>query len=127
MLSTHSPLVMASVEPLFDSHQDAWWDLDLDETTRIPQLTRRQYVRLGDANSWLLSEAFDQDATGSIQAEEALIVARTLLQQGKHADPKEVQQAEVSLQQVLGETDPFWNRWRIVGKREGWVFHTQNQ
>jgi hypothetical protein len=123
MLVTHSPLVMASVEPLFDPVQDAWWDLDLDATTKIPKLMPRQYVRLGDANSWLLSEAFDQDATGSIEAEEALIFARTLLQQGKHADPTKVKQAEVRLQHVLGETDPFWNRWRIVGKREGWVFH----
>jgi hypothetical protein len=123
MLVTHSPLVMASVEPLFDPVHDAWWDLDLDATTKIPRLMPRQYVRLGDANSWLLSEAFDQDATGSIEAEEALVFARTLLQQGKHADPTEVKEAEVRLQHVLGETDPFWNRWRIVGKREGWVFH----
>lgn len=127
MLSTHSPLVMASIEPIFDPALDRWWDLDLDETTKIPQLTRRQYVRLGDANSWLLSDAFDQGATGSIEAEEALIVARTLLQQGKHANPSEVKQAEVRLQQVLGETDPFWNRWRIMGKREGWVFHSIEQ
>ncbi len=26
---THSPLIMASVEPLFDQTEDAWFDLDL--------------------------------------------------------------------------------------------------
>lgn len=127
LISTHSPLVMASVEPLFDPRQDAWWDLDLDATTKIPQLTSRYYERLGDANSWLLSEAFDQDATGSVEAEEALIFARKLLKQGKHADPKEVNQAEVRLQQVLGATDPFWNRWRIEGTRAGWEFTALKQ
>lgn len=127
MISTHSPLVMASVEPLFDPQQDAWWDLDLDAMTRIPQLTSRYYERLGDANSWLLSEAFDQDSTGSVEAEEALILARKLLMQGKPADPDEVIQAEVRLQQVLGATDPFWNRWRIEGKRYGWDFNALKQ
>jgi hypothetical protein len=70
-----------------------------------------------------MSEAFDQDATGSVEAEEALILARKLLRQGKHADPNEVTQVEARLQQVLGATDPFWNRWRIEGKREGWEFN----
>jgi hypothetical protein len=124
LLTTHSPLVMGSVEPLFDDGKDSWWDLDLDKTTKVPQLSKRQFIRLGDANSWLTSEAFAQRATGSIEAEEALIVARTLLKQGKHADRIKVKEAEVRLQQVLGETDPFWNHWRIVSEREGWSLST---
>lgn len=120
LLTTHSPLVMGSVEPLFDAAKDSWWDLDLDRLSRTPQLSRRQFVRLGDANSWLLSEAFDQQATGSIEAEEALISARALLLQGKDADIEQVIMAKDRLQQVLGETDPFWNYWRVVAKREGW-------
>jgi hypothetical protein len=115
---------MGSVEPLFDDGKDSWWDLDLDKTTKVPQLSKRQFIRLGDANSWLTSEAFDQRATGSIEAEEALIVARTLLKQGKHADRIKVKEAEVRLQQVLGQTDPFWNHWRIVSEREGWSLST---
>lgn len=120
LLTTHSPLVMGSVEPLFDDGKDSWWDLDLDKITKLPQLSKRQFIRLGDANSWLTSEAFDQRATGSIEAEEALISARSLFLQGRDADRKQVRAVKEKLEQVLGGTDPFWNHWRVVAKREGW-------
>jgi len=60
--ATHSPLVMASVEPLFDSRTDAWFDLDLtvgkNEKCTV-ELTKREFVRRGDVCNWLMSEAFD--------------------------------------------------------------------
>ena len=31
IVATHSPLIMASVETLFDSKKDAWFDLDLTD------------------------------------------------------------------------------------------------
>ncbi len=31
LLVIHSPLVVASVKPLFDPEQDRWWDLDWNE------------------------------------------------------------------------------------------------
>jgi hypothetical protein len=120
LLTTHSPLVMGSLEPLFEDSKDSWWDLDLDKTTKSPQLSKRQFIRLGDANSWLTSEAFDQRATGSIEAEEALISARSLFLQGRKADLEQVRAVKKKLEQVLGGTDPFWNYWRVVAKREGW-------
>lgn len=55
--ATHSPLVLASVEPHFDASKDAWFDLDL-EGGQV-ELRRRPYVRLGEVGNWLTSDAFD--------------------------------------------------------------------
>jgi hypothetical protein len=120
LLVTHSPLVMASVEPLFDPVQDRWWDLDWNEDAQQVVLTQRPFDRLGDANSWLRSEAFDQSDTGSLEREEALRQARRLIQQGPSADSKEVDLVQQRLRQVLGGTDVFWTRWRLAEQQAGW-------
>ena len=120
LLVTHSPLVMASVEPLFDPEQDRWWDLDWSENEQQVLLTQRPFDRLGDANSWLRSEAFDQSDTGSLEREEALRQARRLIQQGSSAEPQDVARVEQQLQQVLGGTDVFWTRWRLAEQQAGW-------
>ena len=59
--ATHSPLVLASAEPTFDPEKDAWFDLDLKETSSGAQvqLVKRDFLRHGDISNWLTSEAFD--------------------------------------------------------------------
>jgi len=83
--ATHSPLVLASVEPIFDETRDAWFDLDLrdDETHQgVVELRRRPFVRRGDASHWLTSEAFDLATGGrSIVAERAITSAMTMLEE----------------------------------------------
>jgi hypothetical protein len=54
---THSPLIMASVEPAFDSEQDAWFDLDLVNGNVV--LTKRDYhlnIEYGGKNGNWTSE-----------------------------------------------------------------------
>jgi len=53
--ATHSTLITASLEPIHDPEQDAWFDLDLDLTVSPPQvqLQRQPVVRHGDASNWL--------------------------------------------------------------------------
>ena len=58
VISTHSPLVLASAEPWFDPELDAWFDLHVDGESRRAQVHRRIYTRHGTAGSWLTSEAF---------------------------------------------------------------------
>jgi hypothetical protein len=120
MIVTHSPLVMASVEPIFDPGQDSWWDLDWSVESSQVQLTNRHFDRLGDANSWLQSEAFDQKDTGSIEREFILRRARQVIRMGKEANPDEVTKMHKELQTVLGSTDVFWNRWRFAANQAGW-------
>ena len=121
-LVTHSPLVMASVEPHFDPKQDRWWDLDLNPETTQVKLSKPDFTRLGDANSWLRSEAFDQDDVGSLEREETLRRARRAIhrrERGEAVDSQELQRLEQELQKVLGSTDPFWSRWRFAGRHGG--------
>ena len=43
VVSTHSPLVLASAEPWFEPEQDAWFDLDVEGTPPRPHLRQRTY------------------------------------------------------------------------------------
>jgi hypothetical protein len=120
LLVTHSPLVMASVEPLFDPERDRWWDLDWSEANKQVELTPRPFNRCGDANNWLRSEAFDQADTGSLEREVILRRARQLLHNGTEARAEDVAAMYTELQSVLGAADAFWNRWHFEARRHGW-------
>ena len=120
MLVTHSPLVMASVEPIFNPKKDRWWDLDWSTESNQVELTNRPFGRLGDANSWLQSDAFDQKGTGSIEREEILAQAYYLINKGKEATHEEIGIMREKLQTVLGSADIFWNRWRYASQKSGW-------
>lgn len=122
--ATHSPLIMASVEPTFDHERDAWFDLDIQRTDKNhpPEvtLTRRNFIRQGDASRWLTSEAFDLPSARSEQAEQVLSDASEAL---KHEDLSKTEALELDarLREVLGDTDPFWTRWRFVAEQRGWL------
>jgi hypothetical protein len=106
--ATHSALVLASAEPLFDPAQDAWFDLDLEDHQVI--LRKRPFVRRGDASNWLTSEAFDLKEARSLEAEVAM---RKALELARLKSPSSDKIAEVDalLRQALGDTDRFWVRW----------------
>lgn len=120
---THSPLVMASVEPQFDDQKDAWWDLDLvhppggDPSVKF---TKRQFVRLGEVSRWLMSDAFDMSSARSLEAEEVLQQAAKILSE-EIIDADQAKALDAKLRTLLGDTDPFWIRWRYVGEKQGWL------
>ncbi|WP_434391087.1 AAA family ATPase [Melittangium boletus] len=109
LTATHSPLVLASVEPLFDVEKDAWFDLDLEEERVV--LRKREFVSRGDVSNWLTSEAFDLKKARSLEAESAIEAALALLRQ---EDPSwdGVKSADEQLRAAgLPDIDPFWVRW----------------
>ena len=110
--ATHSPLLLASVEPIFDPQQDAWFDLDLERQDGAEQvyLRKRDFVRRGDVSSWLTSDAFDLKTARSIEAEQAIVKARALLR-SEEPPVAEVSEVDRSLRAVLADVDPFWVRW----------------
>lgn len=115
---THSPLVMASVEPTFDAEQDAWFDLDLDSNEVV--LHQRAFIRHGDASRWLTSEAFDLGSARSLEAEKTLEQAARILSE-EVIDAALAKALDAKLRTLLGDTDPFWIRWRYVGEKQGWL------
>ncbi len=82
IMATHSPLIMASLEPLFDPQIDAWFDLDMkpDANGEMAVLIeKRPFLRQGDASNWLMSDAFDLPSARSLDAELALNEAAAVL------------------------------------------------
>ena len=118
IVATHSPLVMASAEPLFDSEKDAWFDLDL-EANKVT-LTPQPFAKQGDAARWLTSEAFDLQSSYSIEAETVREQAALALSQ-EDFNKSEAKKLDTQLRKVLSDTDPFWARWRHVGEKKGWL------
>jgi predicted ATPase len=115
---THSPLIMASVEPFFDSNKDSWFDLDL--TNNQVALSHREFVRQGDIRSWLTSEAFDMKSGYSMEAERVLEDAAIALSDEKFGKDN-AKALDQRLREVLSDTDQFWMRWRFVAEKKGWL------
>jgi hypothetical protein len=69
-ISTHSPMVLASLEGVFDPNIDSLQKFDLvDRQVRVESL---DWTRRGDASSWLTSEVFDLKQPRSVEAEKAI-------------------------------------------------------
>ncbi len=116
LAATHSPLVLASVEPEFDPSKDCIWDFDLINGEVHAQLF--PWSRKGDVNSWLASEVFNLKEPVSVQAEEALGLARSFLRTTAMAQQPLTQTQRQQLEDIdgklrasLSDVDTFWIRW----------------
>ena len=118
IVATHSPLIMASVETLFDAAKDAWFDLDLSDGNVL--LTQRPFLRQGNVSNWLTSEAFDLPSGYPREAEKVLEEATQALS-NESFGPEDAQKLDRQLRGVLSDTDPFWIRWRFVAEKKGWL------
>ena len=118
LVATHSPLVMASTEPLFDATQDAWWELDVEQGQVA--LTQRAFEKHGDAERWLTSEAFDLRSSRPLEYEQLLGQASALLE-APAPDIEQIKAMHARLLQALSPTDDFLFNWRYVCKTKGWL------
>jgi predicted ATPase len=116
--ATHSPLVMTSVEPLFDSNHDAWFDLDFEG--RTVKLRQRKFEKQGDAATWLLSEAFDLPSGRAIEYR-ALVEDAAKLLEAEDPTKDEISKMNQQLVDALSPADDFLFRWRCICKRKGWL------
>lgn len=116
MVSTHAPLVLASVEPVFDPDRDALFNLDLrgDEVV----VEKLPWERHGDASTWLMSDVFDLDAPYAVEVEQAMNEAIEVARQ-PDAEPTGIRAAHERLAELLDERDPFWRRWRPYAAKAG--------
>jgi hypothetical protein len=116
LAATHSPLVLASVEPDFDSRHDCIWDFDLVDGE--VQVALYPYSRKGDVNAWLASDVFNLKEPSSVEAEGAMEDARAFLreiaaQQAPLADEQQatLTRIDAALRRSLSDVDSFWIRW----------------
>lgn len=116
--ATHSPLIMASVEPLFDKEMDAWFDLDFERKKVV--LTRRDFEKHGDAGNWLTSEAFDLETGRSVEYEALVKKAAELLEM-EHPATNDIVRVNEELVTALSPKDEFLFRWRYICNKKGWI------
>lgn len=116
---THSPLLLASVEPIFDPDQDAWFDLDLEQRDGFEEvlLRKRDFVRHGDVSNWLTSEAFDLKIARSMEAEQTMEKALELLRRHDEPPREELREVDQGLRAALPDIDRFWVRWSVFAEK----------
>ncbi|MCA9699590.1 MAG: ATP-binding protein, partial [Myxococcales bacterium] len=76
LAATHSPMILTSLEPLFDVEQDALWLLELSE--RKVTISREPWYSRGPVGHWLTSEAFGLESDRSLEAGDAIKQAKAL-------------------------------------------------
>lgn len=116
LAATHSPLVLASVEPEFNPAQDCIWDFNLVDGDVQAHLY--PWSRKGDVNAWLTSQVFKLKEPGSAPAEEARGLARAFLRDMAttsapltKAQRQQLQAIDDKLRASLSDVDAFWLRW----------------
>ncbi|MGO9119902.1 MAG: AAA family ATPase, partial [Desulfomonilaceae bacterium] len=120
-ITTHSPLVMASIEPKFDVDRDQIFHLNLVQRGAglgEVVIESPEFIKRGSVDSWLRSEIFELKQPSSIEAEEALMHA-IKLQERDSVTTDEVKQASDRLQKYLPSHDKFWPRWTFFAKKHG--------
>jgi hypothetical protein len=118
--ATHSPLVLASVEPLFDTDVDKLFALDLVEGSVT--LHAQPWAKQGDVINWLVSDSFGLRQGRSIEAEQAIEAAESWMRGDLASLPPGLASQEaihIELQRVLAGHDPFWPRWIVNAEKEG--------
>ena len=114
LVATHSPMVLASLEPSFDADRDRVWTLDFEPASADVKLRSAEWTRHGDANGWLTSDVFDLGYATSQEAEEALKAAEAIFAQGETASDTDVAAVDDRLGALLNPHDPAIYRWRVL-------------
>lgn len=120
--ATHSPLVLASVEPHFEEERDRLFHLDLDMDEGTVHLKPLPWAKQGDALNWLVSESFGLRQARSEEAEQVIEAAEAFMRRRRNDLPEDLQEENTIHQEllhVLAEHDPFWPRWIVSKEHRG--------
>jgi AAA domain, putative AbiEii toxin, Type IV TA system len=114
LMTTHSPLVLASLETRFDRSKDRLFSFDLRDGEVV--LEELPWVKQGDAGAWLTSEVFDLSRAYSAEAERAINAAYDFMAGKLDRLPPElgtVEAIQTALERALPDQDPLWPEWRF--------------
>lgn len=118
IIATHSPLVMASSESVFDVTTDKLFQIKLSAENANAELTEESYVKYGQVNTWLTSPIFNLNQARATGAEQVINAAKKLQLDDDPSD-EEVQSVHQQLVQCLAQNDPFWPRWIYFAEQHG--------
>ena len=100
--ATHSPMVLTSVEPLFDEERDRLFHLGIRDGH--VHLDEEPWAKQGDVLNWLVSETFGLRQGRSIEAEQAIEAAEAFMRDDATALPDSLKSRDEihrELQRVL--------------------------
>ncbi|GAX36579.1 AAA family ATPase [Nodularia sp. NIES-3585] len=119
LATTHSPLVLASLEPIFDEEQDKLFLFEL-ENGKV-SLDEMSWVKQGDTVGWLTSEIFGLKQARSQEAETAIEAAEAWMRYDDMNNfPEHLRnqpQIHQELLKLLPGHDPFWPRWIVTAEK----------
>jgi len=116
IMTTHSPLILASVETIFDEDQDTLFHLY--QENGVVHLENEPFVKRGRVDKWLMSDAFGLAQPRSLDAEKAIEEAKEL-QRKRTPSKEEVQRVSAQLIASLADDDDFWPRWTYFAEQRG--------
>jgi hypothetical protein len=119
LVTTHSPLVLASLEPIFDEEQDKLFLFELQG--KDVELNEMFWTKQGDTVGWLTSEIFGLKQARSQESETAIEAAEAWMRNDNmNTFPEHLRtqsQIHQELQRLLPGHDPFWPRWIVTAER----------
>lgn len=120
LTATHSPLILASLEPTFDEDRDGlfWFDLDGKEVRFRPY----PWAKQGDVSGWLTSDIFGLRRPRSREAEAVIEAAEAFLAKETDRLPVGLRTREAierEMHRVLPGDDTLWARWLLATERAG--------
>lgn len=112
LTATHSPLVLASLEPHFDVQVDKLLHLGLKDSAAYVEEVA--WAKQGDVVNWLVSESFGLQQGRSLQAEQAIEAAEAFLRGEPVSSALSTRTAiHERLVSALASHDDFWPRWLV--------------
>lgn len=122
IMTTHSPLVLTSLQPLYHEEKDAVFHLNVADKSDMSSkviLEKPDFV-FGSVESWLRSDFFEMNYAGSLPAEHAINVASKFMQEsGDTPDKNLLRKISEQLATVLGAHERFWVRWTYFASQHG--------
>ena len=116
IVSTHSALVLASLETKFLTSSDVLYHLHLRGKNVLVE--SRAFEKYGDVSSWLTSPMVGLRYARSKEAENAIERAKEL-QLSRKPERSKVEKVSQELIKVLPSDDPFWRRWTYFAEQNG--------
>lgn len=119
VVATHSPMVLASLETVFDEEKDRLHHLVLEHTAKgaMARAEVIPWAKQGDVVNWLVSNVFGMKQARSLEAERAIEAAEAWMR-GAHGELPEGlrsrDEIDAELRRVLAGHDPFWPRWIVT-------------
>lgn len=114
--STHSPLVLGSLEDVFDAKTDKWYDIDLvsDVSNALQEvvLQQREFKNYGEYSMWLTGEAFDFETSKTKHADDVYKEALAFIESG-NKDLNKLEELNKKVSAAFDEEAPFSIDWKI--------------